>query len=76
MNAVLSVRNYQAGFLWRNLSFYPNTTERYVMNESVITLVDQGLALAAERSLFSSDEVADLLLDIRLAALTEELIPA
>lgn len=46
------------------------------MNESVITLVDQGLALAAVRDLFSSDEISNLLLDIRLAALTEEPVPA
>jgi hypothetical protein len=45
------------------------------MNAEVITLVDAALALTIERELFSSDEVANLLLDIRLAA-EKELVPA
>lgn len=44
------------------------------MNE-VIVLVDAALALTAQRELFSSDEIADLLLDIRSAA-EKELVSA
>jgi hypothetical protein len=65
----------QAGCRWRSYKSYPYFYRKNTMNAEVITLVDAALALTIERELFSSDEVANLLLDIRLAA-EKELVPA
>lgn len=43
--------------------------------QSVLTLIDAGLARTAHREQFTSNEVADLLLDIRAAAVLEP-VPA